>query len=403
MKDATRRRLSELIVEELAAKIRGDENLRKKLEPFTHLSVEIMADTILKHLNALLANDLKDMIPTLEAAAPVGSAQPAPADQPPPREERRVEAEVRHPIPQTPQEKPQPAAEVLQPHDDSIMRHFAHKDPFPTETFNIELSPDDWLYLYGFTYAPDSTGKGVPTRMLTQKGVDQLNNIFLVDVGDIRFYMNRLNIKDYSQDKSKRPVLSAHEGSRYKFAHETILNVLRSEEVMVSLSYWTILQGMEDVLKRIEERYVDMLRTMIEVHDAVDWDLEVFAFDHHILQLPSITAGAKSRSAPKRESKHSAGGRRDDVMIDKVIFREKAIAQEMHNQLILSAQRAKLDYMIRLETAFMDDWKSILSARYTVAKDKRKQFWQTVKSLQEEYLEYELMMKIRTPADHFTL
>ena len=379
MKDETRKRLSELIVEELDEKIRNDDEFRQKLEPFTHLSVERVASTILKHLDALLTNDLKDMMPAAPEATlamPPTEAGAVPPD--------RVAAAV-----------------VARP-DDSIMRHFGHRDPFPSEVFNIDLSPDDWLYVYGFSYAPDSTGKGVPTKMLTLKGIDHVSNIFLVDFGDIRLYINRLPAKEYSVDKSQRPLLNAHQESRCKLAHETILNVLRSEEVMVPLAHWTILQGLEDVLKRTEERYLEMLRAMIEIHDAEDWDLEVFAFDHHILQSPLITASTKTRPSSRRESKHPAGSRRDDVMIDKVIFREKTIVQEIHNQLILTAQKAKLDYMIRLETAFMDDWKSILSARYTVAKDKRKQFWQTVKSLQEEYQEYELILKIRTPSDRFT-
>lgn len=386
MKDETRKRLSELIVEELAEKIRNDEDFRQKLEPFTHLSVEKVATTILKHLDALLTNDLQDMMPAAGDAV---------------REPSIAESETLGGS--TSQETGKETVEAVPRPDDSIMRYFGHKDSFPSEVFNIELSPDDWLYYYGFSYAPDSTGKGVPTKMLTLKGIDHANNIFLIDFGDIRLYMNRLSIKDYSLDQAQRPMLNAHQESRCKLEHETILNVLRSEEVMVPLAHWTILQGLEDVLKRTEERYVDMLRAMIEIHDAVDWDLEVFAFDHHILQLPSITASAKSRSSPRRESKHPTGSRRDDVMIDKVIFREKTIVQEIHNQLILTAQKTKLDYMIRLETAFMDDWKSILSARYTVAKDKRKHFWQAVRSLQEEYREYELIMKIRTPSDHFTL
>jgi len=100
--------------------------------------------------------------------------------------------------------------------------------------------------------------------------------------------------------------------------------------------------------------------------------------------------------------KHPVGGRKSDVMVEKVIFREKSIAQDIHNQLLLNASKAKVDYMIRLDTAFMDDWKTILSARYAVAKDKRKAFWQSVKAVQDQYGEYELMMKIRTKADHFT-
>jgi hypothetical protein len=46
----------------------------------------------------------------------------------------------------------------------------------------------------------------------------------------------------------------------------------------------------------------------------------------------------------------------------------------------------------------MDDWKSILSARYTVSKDKRKAFCQSIRAIQEEMSEYELMLRVGNPS-----
>jgi hypothetical protein len=126
------------------------------------------------------------------------------------------------------------------------------------------------------------------------------------------------------------------------------------------------------------------------------------AFDHHILRMPSIAEAPKGRTA-QRESRHSTAAKRDDKLIEKVIFREKSLAHDVHNQLLLVAAKAKVDYMIRLDTAFMDDWKSILSARYTVGKDKRKAFCHSVRSLQEEYKAYELMLRVTNPTGHFAL
>jgi hypothetical protein len=180
------------------------------------------------------------------------------------------------------------------------------------------------------------------------------------------------------------------------------LNVLRSEEVIVSLPFWSIVQGHQFLIRLIEERYVELLRSLIEVHDATDWDVDVLAFDHHILRLPSISDGAKMRTV-QRDTRHPSVAKRDDKMLDKVIFREKSIAHDIHNQLLIVALKAKVDYMIRLDTAFMDDWKSILSARYTINKDKRKNFCQSIAALQEEYKEFELMFRVTTPSNHFAL
>lgn len=398
MKEETRKRLSELILEELSERIRHDDTLRKMLEPFTELPVEKVAETVLNNIHLLLTDDLRDSLASyLEHAAVREEETPAsiPAEDVPPSKVR-LPVEI-SPAPASKEKAPEFVPEM------SIMKHFSLKEPFPFEAFALKLSPDDWFYLYGVSYAPDSTGKGVPKIMLTMKGADQANNIFVADSGDIRLYLSKLSAKDYGADKNTRPILTPQQDSRFRFEHENILNVLRTEEALVALPHWTIYQGMEEVLRKIEERYVDLLRVLVEVHDAADWDLELFAFDHHILQLPSINASGKTRTAPRREVKHGSGGRKDDVLVDKVLFREKSIAQDIHNQLILTSQKSKVDFMIRLDTAFMDDWKSILAARYSVSKDKRKQFWQTVKTLHEQYQEYELMMKIRAKSDQFTL
>src|SRR5690242_9307464 len=97
MKEATRRRLSELILEELSEKIRKQESLRFKLEAFADLPVEKVAEAILKQFEYLLSSDLRDLIIHLvqreveaeEAAARAAEEEPiahepakAPAEEP---------------------------------------------------------------------------------------------------------------------------------------------------------------------------------------------------------------------------------------------------------------------------------------------------------------------------------
>jgi hypothetical protein len=404
MKQATRKRLSELILEEISEKIRKHENIRLKLEEFTDLPVPKVADALLQQFDYLLSGNLRELITHLIEEESAKARQVVKAEK---VEEKAWDKE--------PESKKTPSVEFSdlaramikgkldeESQSGSIMEHFSSKEPFPSERLDIQLKPDDWFYLYGFSYAPDSTGKGVPSKMLSIKGIDNVNNLFLLDLGDVRMYVNKLTTGNYTNDKIGKPTITSHQISRFKYEHEKILNILRSEEVIVSLPFWTIVQGHQYLVKLIEDRYVELLRSLIEVHDATDWDVDVLAFDHHILRLPSISDGSKARTA-QRDSRHPTVAKRDDKMLDKVIFREKSIAHEIHNQLLLVALKAKVDYMIRLDTAFMDDWKSILSARYTINKDKRKNFCQSVQALQGEYKEYELMFRVTTPSNRFSI
>src|ERR1041385_2218727 len=412
MKEATRRRLSELILEELSQKIRNEEGLRFKLEAFADPPVEKVAEAILKQFEYLLSSDLRDLIIHLvqreveaeEAAARAAEEEPVAHERAEAPAEEPASIISEHPAPPS---EPAPEAPAVLPMLDytaeSIMEHFGPKEPFPSEPMDIELAPDDWFYIYGFSYAPDSTGKGIPVRRLGLKGIDDVSNIFIIDYGDVRFYLHRMIMEEYTRDNVGKPTVSSHKASDLKYKHERILNILRADDVLVPVPFWSVIQGQKSLITVIEDRYVKLLRALIDVHDIVEWDVEVLSFDEYLLHLPAIVEEQKPRGV-QRDLKHqmSKGGR-DVKVTEKVIFREKNFAQEIHNELLLHAAKAKVDYMIRLDSAIMNDWKSILSARYTIGKDKRRAFCQAISRLQDQYKNFRLMFRMTNPGSRFAL
>ena len=103
-------------------------------------------------------------------------------------------------------------------------------------------------------------------------------------------------------------------------------------------------------------------------------------------------------AAPGQKPRHAPSKGRDIRHVERLVFREKTIAQEIHSNLLFYAQRGKLDHMIRLDSAFMNDWKSILVCRYTVQKDKRRKFCEGINSIYEIYKEYDLMVRVINPS-----
>ena len=402
MKEMTRQRLARLILEELSDKIKGNEGLGRKLEAFTDLPVEKVADAILKQFEYLLTSDLRELIIHL-------IEQEVAADQPGELSARQQEisspevnaesSDTGKSVAVSQEENAVPLVEGSSGH---IMEHFADREPFPTESLQLEFKPEDWFYMLAFSYAPNSSGKGIPSLQLQFKGVGESSNVFLFDYGDVRFYMSMLTIEEYTCTKLGEPTLTAKQTTRFKYEHEHLLNTLRTQEVLVGLPFWTIIKGRENIIRMVEDRYVVLLRTLIDVHDASDWDVEVLVFDDHISHLPSITENLKSRPY-QRETRRSSDKGIDVKLLERVIFREKSIAQEIHSQLLLQSTRSKIDYMIRLDSAFMEDWKSILSARYNLGKEKRKLFCQTIAKIEQEYKEYELMLRVSSPSVRFSL
>jgi DNA mismatch repair ATPase MutL len=287
---------------------------------------------------------------------------------------------------------------AVKPAAASIMEHFGTREQFPTAPMDIPLAADDWLYLYAFCYAPETSGKGVPSKKLALKAFDRKNDIFLLDYGDIRFYVSKLTASDYITDKGGKPTLDPQMSVWFKYDHEKILNLLRTSDVIVPINHWSIFRGLGEVTRMIEDRYVDLLRTLIDAHDATEWEVEIFGFDDHIIKLPAIAQeGGKVRTT-ERESRHAQSKTRDIKHVERLVFREKTIAQEIHSNLLYYAQKGKLDHMIRLDSAFMNDWKSILVCRYTVGKDKRRKFCEGINSIYETYKEYDLMVRVINPS-----
>ncbi len=449
MKDDTRQHISQLILDELAEEIKSNEILRRKLEIFTDLPVEKVAQEIIKHFEYLLSSELRDLIihlieqdmatdqvevsqeeeitPGPPEEAPleqVSEEEPAPEESP--GEEISAPSEISMPeveeidraiesikeelaeldlppepvVPAAPPEVPREVEED----SGSIMEHFAAKEPFPTQAADLKIDPDDWLYFYGFTYAPDSTGKGEVNKRIGLNGIDKEASLLLMDYGDIRAYLSRLQKENYTFDKVGKPTLTTQRSSQIRFEHERILNILRGEEVVLPLPCWSIIKGPGESLRIIEKKYVEILGALIDVHDAVEWDVDVMAMDDFIMQLPEIADSVPLHPVSRSGGRHQAPkGGRDIRKMEKVIFREKSLAQEIHNELLVHASKNKIDYMVRLDSAIMGDWKSILSARYQIGKDKRRLFCQTVTTLQEKYSVYQLMFKTANPVARFSL
>ncbi len=405
MKEDTRKRLSQLILDELSEKIKVHEALRRKLETFTDLPVEKVADAILNQFEYLLSSDLRDLIVYLIQQDAGGAAPEAAIETNAP--ETPVETTAAAPevpaapvgVREVPEEAP-PEAETVQ---GSIMEHFSTKEIFPTAPLaGTEYDPDDWFYLSCFSYAPDSTGKGVPSKKLLARGIDGESNLVLLDYGDVRFFISKLTTTDLMKDAAGKPAPPPARLPDMKYEHEQILNFLRTEDDVVALPFWTIAPGLEEIIHRIEDRYVELLRALIDIHDASEWDVEIFAFDQHIAALPSIAEPGTGR-AVQREMKHQTSKGRNIKILEKMSIREKNIAQDIYSKLLLQATRGKIDFIIRLDNAFIDDWKSILSARYAVGKEKRRAFCQSIRAIQETYAEYRLMFRVTNPGVRFTL
>lgn len=265
---------------------------------------------------------------------------------------------------------------------------------------SIEIHPNDWLYLYGFCYAPNSEGQGYPSVELDLKGISG-KTVFGLDYGEVRLYLSKINVEDFLVMRTGEQFLKPQESIVLKLVHSNVLNHLRSKEVLVGLEFWTVKIGRESIVQVVEERYIDFLHALIDVHDNIDWDIEVSVLDNHIFK--KIESDTKIRLPEKRlETRRRSSTKTFDAKImEMMLFKEKEIAQKINYRLAKIAVKSKIDYLITLESTFTDGWKPILDARYVIGKEKRKLFHQTIKDIQSEYSAEKIMINLMSPKVKF--
>lgn len=265
---------------------------------------------------------------------------------------------------------------------------------------HIEIFPDEWLCLYGFTYAPNSEGKGFPSVELEVKGIGENGNIFGLDYGDVRLFMSKINIDKYVTLKTGTNILIPQEGMKLKLEYAHAINQIHTTEMLVPLDFWTLQQGREAIVRVIEDRYLDFLHSLIDVHDAIDWDVEVLVMDSEILKVVGTTSQERTVSA-KLQPRQMKIPRIDYKQQERVLFKEKEIAQKINLELTKIANKVKVDHIITLDSSFLDDWKPIFSGRFVIGKDKRKAFHQAILEKQNEYKDFMIIIKVTSPKVRF--
>jgi hypothetical protein len=258
---------------------------------------------------------------------------------------------------------------------------------------DIIIDSQDWIYLYGFSYAPNSEGKGLPSIELDIDSINKPNKIFGLDYGDVRIFMSKINIDDYVTITTGEPVLKSQEAINLKLQHAYILNQLRSADIIVPLDFWSIKKGRESIVNVVEEKYITFLHALIDVHDVIDWDVDVSVVDEHVLKVLAIDSRPKTIDL-RRDGRHQKSPRINIKDVEKVLFKEKEIAYQINTSLTHAATKIKIDHMVSIDGSFLDGWKPILSARYIIAREKRKAFHQIILELQERYKQFNVMISV---------
>jgi hypothetical protein len=267
------------------------------------------------------------------------------------------------------------------------------------------LEPEDVLYLHAVAQIPVDEKPALEPFILEEKGIESKELVFALDRGGLRFYLSRLTGKTTNVSKTGMLLLNRKESIQLRGTHSAILNDLRVYGLLLPFEFGTVAMGAENLYARIDEHVYDLRDALEEIVATKWWEVCVYGLDMKMIQIVAPDAPASLRGERDRRGtdRSAAGGSRIDIKtLERVLNRQKAIAEEIHHQLDSLAARSDVDMMVNLSSGSSDDWKPILRASYEVGSPDIYRFNHAINDLQYVYLKYQLMFVLTGDREDFS-
>jgi len=267
----------------------------------------------------------------------------------------------------------------------------------------FQYDDDDVVYLHGVSIVPVDEKSEPRPFMLEEKGLDAREFAFALDRGGLRFFLSRLDRRSISVSKTGLMLSGKQESLRLQGVHEGVLNDLRAHGVVLPFEFGTIARTREELMMLIDEHLYDL-------HDAVDalmatswWKLTASMLDAKLAGIIGSEPGAGERER-RLSSRQSAPAAKIDIkMLEKILGRQKRLAESVNEELKKVADRAEVDMMVGFSSGTSDDWKPILRAKYLVPPSRVHKLHRAINDIQYRHMLFELMLTLTGDQAAFAL
>ncbi len=268
-----------------------------------------------------------------------------------------------------------------------------------------ELADDDAVYLHAVAQIPLEERPTHVPFMLEEKGIEYKDFAFALDRGGLRFYLSRIAGRSMNVSKTGVLLLNKHESIRVRGTHFGILNDLRAHGVLLPFAFGSVALGKEDLYAKIDNHMYEIRDALDEVLSTKWWDLNVYVLDFTMAQMltPEGVAARRERERRTMGSRSTPTvGRIDIKALERVLGKQKKIAESIHEQLKDLAVRSDVDMIVGLNSGSSDDWKLILKASYEVSLTGIHRFNRAVTDLQYHHVQYEIMFVLSGDCAEFS-
>jgi hypothetical protein len=261
----------------------------------------------------------------------------------------------------------------------------------------IELGDDDIVYMHAVTVVPLDEKPDPRPLMLEEKGIDNREFAFALDRGGLRFFLSRFDRRSMSISKSGVLLLGKQESLRLRGVHAGIINDLRAHGVLLPFRFGTVAVDKADLFEKIDEHLFDLQDAVEDLLATTRWTVSVSMLDRKLAQIIGSEGGGVRRERDRRETTgrgSSQGGKVDIKTLERILGRQKKIAESIHAELDALADRSTIESIVGFSSGTSDEWKLILKAWYEVPPSRVQRLNRAITDIQYRHFLFELMLSL---------
>jgi hypothetical protein len=266
------------------------------------------------------------------------------------------------------------------------------------------IEDQEILYFHAASQIPLEEKPAQKPFVMEEKGIESKGCTFALDRGGIRFYLSRVTGRSMNVSKTGVLLLSKQDSLRLRGTHYSILNDLRAHGILLPFVFGTVAMGKDALYTKIDEALYDLRDALEEMLSTKWWNLGVYVLDAKMAQsMASDSPGELSqRDRRIQGTRQPMAGRLDIKTLERILGKQKKIAEGIHGDLKELAVRSDVDMMVGLNSGSSDDWKPILRASYEVPLSSVSQFNRAVIDMQYRHFQYDLMFVLNGDGEEFS-
>jgi hypothetical protein len=358
--------------------------------------------------------------PSAPVAAPVAPppapSKPFPAPPPsvlrtvPPEQAPRVAANAPREVPAKkvapPKADPPPPPPVLE----VIPEIVAVPEPPPSPLRNPGarvpvVFEDDTAFVLAASLIPLQDSSSLVPFGAGVNGVEQGSEIFAFDHAGIRFFLSPLKSQEASVSRTGVLLLGKQESIRHRNVHERLVNALRPDALVLPAEPGTVVFGRHDLVRRVDFRVNALFELLLSLATLTNWRVNVSVLDASVQKtLPAEQVASRpGRQEADRGRVPSASRKTDIKTLERMLNREKKLAEAILQRLAAAAVSHAVESMVNIGSGVSEDWKPILKASFEVPAARHQEFMRGVLECQETHAQFGPMLSVVGGPGSFSL